>query len=403
VSVSDLHGSSDSVSPVVGHAVGAATEDGTGNEPPGGHLTARHYGAPLVEQMRRDEGVPGLVDGWDHVALLVSGAEAPGWINGFISQKTDAMPVGTATSSLLLDAQGRVEQVFGVATPADDVLLLDVPADHAAALESFLTKMIFWADVTVTCPELTRLRVLGTLPDATEVPAGHAGTGDNSPVPAAPAEFWTTGTLGGLPFTDLWVPRDGVTDVWDRLVAAGAEPTGGLAEDALRLRDRWPLIGVDTDERLIPHEVPAFIGEGIDGATHLADAAEGPTASAVHLNKGCYRGQETVSRVQNLGRPPRMLVELQLDGSLNRVPEVGADITAGGRTVGRIGRTVQDADFGPVALALVKRQVVEAVAKGTAPPLTVDGVSAAVDPDDLRIDDSVKPGRAAVNRLRGRA
>jgi folate-binding Fe-S cluster repair protein YgfZ len=400
-SVSDLHGSAASVSPLVGHVAGASTEDGTGNGPAAGHLTARHYGSPLVEQQRRDEGVPGVVDGWDHVALVVEGAGGREWINGFISQKTDAMSTGTATSSLLLDAHGRVEQVFGIAAPADGVLLLDVAAERADALQDFLTKMMFWADVTVQRPALARLSVVGTLPGTDSPGPGRSGTDAPAAVPSA--AYWTTRTAGALPVTDLWVPRDAVADAWDALVAAGAEPTGGMAADALRVRDRRPLLGVDTDARLIPHEVPAFLGTVGAEATRLADAAEGPTAAAVHLNKGCYRGQETVSRVQNLGQPPRRLVLLQLDGSLNQMPAVGADITAGGRTVGRIGRTVQDADFGPVALALVKRQVIEAVAAGTAPPLEVDGVAAAVDPDDLRVDDSVKPGRAAVDRLRGKA
>ena len=96
-----------------------------------------------------------------------------------------------------------------------------------------------------------------------------------------------------------------------------------------------PRLGVDTDERTIPHEV-GWIG------------------TAVHLDKGCYRGQETVARVHNLGRPPRMLVLTHLDGSVSR-PTTGAPITAGGRTVGRLGTVVDHVDLGPVALALVKR------------------------------------------------
>jgi folate-binding Fe-S cluster repair protein YgfZ len=259
-----------------------------------------------------------VVDGWDHVALVVEGAGGREWINGFISQKTDAMSTGTATSSLLLDAHGRVEQVFGIAAPADGVLLLDVAAERADALQDFLTKMIFWADVTVQRPALARLSVVGTLPGVDSPGPGRSGTDAPAVVPSA--VYWTTRTAGTLPVTDLWVPRDGVAAAWDALVAAGAEPTGGMAADALRLRDRRPLLGVDTDARLIPHEVPAFLGTVGAEATRLADVAEGPTSAAVHLNKGCYRGQETVSRVQNLGQPPRRLVLLQLDGSLNQLP-----------------------------------------------------------------------------------
>ncbi|WP_297003992.1 folate-binding protein YgfZ [uncultured Corynebacterium sp.] len=386
------------ISPIVAHVSAASTQDGSGV----GSVTARHYGAPLVEQTRVDEGAAGLADGWDRVALLVTGEEARSWLNGFISQKVDAAAPGTATDGLLLDARGRVEQEFGICVVDVDgmpAVILDVAAGHADALEDFLRRMVFWAKVEIHRTDLTRLSLMGRDADAGFPGPGRAGT----TTPLAPsAQFWRTRVTSGVPVTDLWVPRAAVVGVWDSLVAAGARATGGAAVDAWRLRDRHPVPGVDTDDRLIPHEVPFWIGTGIRGATRLADDSAGPSDGAVHLNKGCYRGQETVSRVHNLGRPPRLLVLLQLDGSAGRLPETGSAVTAGGRTVGRVGTPVQDADYGPVALALVKRAVVEAVAEGSAPPLSADGVDAAIDPDDLHVDHTVSPGRAAVDRLRGR-
>ena len=147
---------------------------------------------------------------------------------------------------------------------------------------------------------------------------------------------------------------------------------------------------MDTDERTIPHEV-GWIG------------------TAVHLDKGCYRGQETVARVHNLGRPPRMLVLTHLDGSVSR-PITGAPITAGGRAVGRLGTVVDHVDLGPVALALVKR----GLAADT--PLTVNAddagdersreeqkteVALTIDPDTVPVAGGVGAGRVAVDRLRG--
>ncbi|HIW90235.1 MAG TPA: folate-binding protein [Candidatus Corynebacterium avicola] len=399
------------VSPIVDHVAGASTEDGSGTE----FRTARHYGTPLVEQTRVDEGESGVVDGWDRSAVLVSGPEAASWLNGFISQKIDAIPDGSATHGLLLDAQGRVEQLFGIAAVAPETLLLDVADDSADALMDFLRKMIFWAQVEVNPAELVRISVVnpGTDSEVAEISdpdTGLARAGAGSPLPSVDGElvaYWSTRTAGGRPVVDLWVAPSDQISVWDALVASGARPTGGWALDALRVRDRWPELGIDTDERLIPHEVTAFLGADIlaaGEATRLAEDAALPTATAVHLNKGCYRGQETVSRVHNLGRPPRQLVVLQLDGSAQRAPETGAPVTAGGRTVGRVGRTVQDADFGPVALALVKRQVIEKLAAGEdVPPLSVDGIDASVDPDDVRADTSVRPGKAAIDRLKGRA
>ena len=142
------------------------------------------------------------------------------------------------------------------------------------------------------------------------------------------------------------------------LVAAGAAAAGSWAADALRIPTRRPRWGVDTDERTIPNEVPWL-------------------ATAVHLEKGCYRGQETVARVHNLGRPPRRLVMLNLDGSASGLPETGDPVsTADGRVVGRLGTVAQHHEDGPIALALVKR----AVDVGT--PLLAGSVDAAIDPVD---------------------
>ena len=134
---------------------------------------------------------------------------------------------------------------------------------------------------------------------------------------------------------DLVVPRARAADWMDRLTAAGVRRAGVWAYEAHRVAALRPRLGVDTDERTIPHEV-GWIG------------------SAVHLDKGCYRGQETVARVHNLGKPPRMMVLLHLDGSTDR-PSTGDPVLAGGRAVGRLGTVVDHVDLGPVALALLKR------------------------------------------------
>jgi hypothetical protein len=110
------------------------------------------------------------------------------------------------------------------------------------------------------------------------------------------------------------------------------------AYEALRIAAHRPRLGLDTDHRTIPHEV---------------DWIE----PAVHLTKGCYRGQETVARVHNLGHPPRRLVFLHLDGSEDRLPSHGDPVTAGGTQVGFTGSAARHYELGPIALALVKRTV----------------------------------------------
>ena len=109
---------------------------------------------------------------------------------------------------------------------------------------------------------------------------------------------------------------------------------------------------------------------------------------AVHLDKGCYRGQETVARVYNLGRPPRRLVLLHLDGSDSELPATGDAVQLEGRDVGRVGSAVRHHELGPIALALVKRQVPDDAA------LTAGPVAAAIDPAP-EADEPVSAAREA--------
>ena len=140
-------------------------------------------------------------------------------------------------------------------------------------------------------------------------------------------------------------------------LAAHDGPLAGVgAYEALRVERREPRLGLDTDHRTIPHEV-------------------GWLTSAVHLDKGCYRGQETVARVHNLGRPPRRLVLLHLDGSDSELPATGSDVLLDGRSVGRVGTAVRHHELGPIALALVKRSVRDDAA------LLAGPVAASMDPE----------------------
>lgn len=377
------------LSPILQH-VPQASNEADGRTLP----VAWHYGKPLVEQSRISAERPGLVDRWDRVALHISGEEAHTWLNNLISQKLNAIQPGQATWGLNLDIQGRVLQYFGISALDDGSLLLDVPGEQADDLQNYLQKMIFWAQVTVTRLDLAQLTVVGA--DFSSV-----GLSDANQARGVEKENYRTRMLGELPVIDYWVPRAEVVQHWDEL-AKTAQPAGLMAYTALRVLAREPELGTDTDEKTIPHEAPAFIGAGNHSATQKEDLQAGPTDVAVHLNKGCYRGQETVSRVHNLGRSPRVLVLLHLDGSTGTLPAVGSPLEAGGRAVGRIGTSVHDADYGPIALGLIKRAVVDKLAKDTSavPPLTADGVDVAIDPADIRADDAARPGREAINALR---
>jgi folate-binding protein YgfZ len=148
--------------------------------------------------------------------------------------------------------------------------------------------------------------------------------------------------------SDRLVPRASLTSF-------DGELAGVWAYEALRVEARRPRLGMDTDHRTIPNEV-------------------GWLTRAVHLDKGCYRGQETVARVHNLGRPPRRLALLHLDGSDSELPISGTAVALDGREVGRVGTAVRHHELGPIALALVKRQVPDDAA------LLAHGVAARIDP-----------------------
>jgi folate-binding protein YgfZ len=242
--------------------------------------------------------------------------------------------------------------------------------------------MVFWSDVAVEPADLAVLSLLGPhLADPQVLDAlGVGSLPAEGAAMALPEGGFLRRMTGPSVELDLVVPRDQAVPWRQRLVDAGVRPAGVWAYEAHRVAALRPRLGVDTDERTIPHEV-GWIG------------------TAVHLDKGCYRGQETVARVHNLGKPPRMLVLVHLDGSTDR-PNTGDPVLAGGRTVGRLGTVVDHVDEGPIALALLKRGLPADT------PLTTGGdaeVAAIIDADSLPPVDEVGAGRLAVEQLRGRA
>jgi folate-binding protein YgfZ len=344
-----------------------------------------HYGDPLGEQ-RWAEHDAVVVDRSHRAVITLTGADRRGWLHSISTQHVADLPDGACTENLSLDSQGRVEDHWQQ-TELGGVTYLDTEPWRGEPLLSFLKKMVFWSDVQPAATELAVLSLIGPrLADA----ATLAVLG----VDVLPAESSAVGLNGGgfvrrMPTTpgqielDMLVPRSDLQQWLDRLTAAGVHRAGIWAYEAHRVAARRPRLGIDTDERTIPHEVD-WIGP--------------PGQGAVHLDKGCYRGQETVARVHNLGRPPRMLVLVHLDGSGER-PATGDPLLADGRNVGRLGTVVDHSELGPIALALVKRGIPADTALVTGGE---HAAAARIDPDSLPGADAAGPGRIAVERLRGR-
>lgn len=341
-----------------------------------------HYGDPLAEQ-RAAQTDAVLVDRSHRAVLTLTGADRQTWLHSISTQHVSELTDGASTENLSLDGRGRVEDHW-LQTELGGVTYLDTEPWRGEPLLDYLRRMVFWSEVTPAAAELAVLSLLGPR-------LAERAVLDAIGVDALPAQMTAvpvhggflrrmTGATGQLEL-DLLVPRGRSAEWEQRLTQAGVRRAGVWTYEAHRVAAVRPRLGVDTDERTIPHEV-GWIG--------------GPGVGAVHLDKGCYRGQETVARVHNLGKPPRMLVLLHLDGSAER-PSTGDAVKADGRPVGRLGTVVDHVDLGPVALALLKRGLPAETALVTGR----DDVAATIDPDTVPSDDVVGAGRQAVERLRG--
>jgi tRNA-modifying protein YgfZ len=280
---------------------------------------AAHYGDPFAEQ-RALAGALGLVDRSHRGVIRITGQDRLSWLHSLTTQDLANLAPGSTAEALILSPNGHIEHHL-ILTDDGTQLWAHVEPGTVGPLLEFLESMRFMlrvepADVTASCAVLT---LLG--PAAATRPADEAAVA-------------TTHTFG----VDLIVGRDRLAETAARLQAGGAVLAGTWAYEALRIAARRPRFGLDTDHRTIPHEV-------------------GWIETAVHLNKGCYRGQETVARVHNLGHPPRRLVFLHLDGSEDRLPAHGDPVLLGDAGVGFIGSAARHFELGPIALALVKRTV----------------------------------------------
>ena len=269
---------------------------------------AVHYGDPLREQRRLSEGV-GFVDVSHRAVVTVTGPDRLSWLHSLISQHVANLKPGVGTTGLILSPNGHVEHVMAIVDDGSTTWIHAEPGT-GPALAGFLDKMRFMLRVEVA--------------DVTERYAVVW-----QPLTDAHAELVTRVGARGR---EVFVPR---AELREFAQSAGA-PAGVAAHEALRVAAGEPRLGIETDHRTIPHEV-------------------GFLATAVHMDKGCYRGQETVARVYNLGRPPRRMVLLHLDGSRERLPAPGADIVREGRSIGRLGTAVHHFELGPIALAVIKR------------------------------------------------
>ena len=299
-----------------------------------------HYGTLLREQRHLLDGTA-VVDLGHFELLEVRGADARSWMTTVSTQVLTGTPVGTSSSLAVLSPQGRVEHLASAVVLAEDALLLVLDPGARAGLRRYLEMMRFAARVEIT--DRDDLRVLGALSPAADV---LPGLGLPEPV-AVWSEPWPQVAPGGVAYgPDPEDPEGAVLTILEAAVIEALpwrpEHLAGMnAWEAVRIADHRARGAREVDERSIPHELDLL-------------------RTTVHTEKGCYRGQETVAKVLNLGQPPRRLVMLHLDGSQDLPVAPGGEIRLGGadgKVVGTITSASLHADLGPIALAVVRRAV----------------------------------------------
>nr|WP_225752376.1 folate-binding protein [Pseudoclavibacter sp. Marseille-Q3772] len=265
-------------------------------------------------------------------AISVTGEDRLTLIHSLTTQHVAGLEAGECVENLVLSPQGRIEHQFLM---VDDGARTLIASETANELGQWLMRMRFMMRVEVD--ELSG-HIIGTFADP-------------------------NGRDHAVQWGDPWMQADGISYAKARTAAdypltlqlVDEVPQGALASETLeglRIAAWRPRFATEVDERALPHELDLL-------------------RSAVHMNKGCYRGQETVAKVHNLGHPPRRLTYLSLDGN---VPEHGALIRLDpeGKPVGRITSAATHYEEGPIALALLKRNTPVDV------PLSVDDSDAPI-------------------------
>jgi tRNA-modifying protein YgfZ len=321
---------------------------------------AWHYGDPHREQ--RQLGTGAAVTDLSHRGVLrVAGPDRLTWLHSLTTQHLSALAPGVSTETLVLSPHGHVEHALHVVDDGEAVWITVEPGT-AGALGSWLDRMRFLLRVEVQDVSEQWAAVGFVAPAGSPPPAALAGALTGAGLPPAWQDPWPLVAGGSVSYAAVdAAEHPGLDRPWREVLVQRAELAGRFADvplagswaaEALRVAAWRPRLGAETDHRTIPHEVDWL-------------------RSAVHLTKGCYRGQETVARVHNLGRPPRRLTLLHLDGSEHTLPAAGDAVVLGERSVGHVTTPARHHELGPVALALIKRSVpVDA-------QLTVGGLAAA--------------------------
>lgn len=270
--------------------------------------------------------------------ISVSGVDRLTWLHSLLSQNLKNLNPGDSAEALLLDPQGRIEQQIKIIDDGQTTWLM-VNQENTQPLMDWLTKMVFRMKVELQ-DRSGDFVVVGSVKPKPEL----AFVSNSQPL--VWKDQWPGVTPGGYRYSTRAISYSWfehlleVSKVDSSL--SNESLAGTMAADALRVAAGRPRAQSEIDEKSLPHELDLL-------------------STAVHLSKGCYRGQESVAKVHNLGHPPRRLTFLHLDGSEHSLPDIGDEIRESGseKVVGKITSAAQHFEMGPIALAVISRSVPE--------------------------------------------
>ncbi|WP_430591461.1 YgfZ/GcvT domain-containing protein [Humidisolicoccus flavus] len=294
----------------------------------------QHYGNPFSEQRDLTEG--GIVALLNNEVLVLTGPDRLTWLDSITSQALARLQPGESAESLVLSPNGRVEHSFRIVDDGATAYLLLGPGE-SESLEAWLLRMRFMRQVEIENAS-DRLATIAWVPNDSLQELPHATATWVDPWPeTTPGGYRYGAVIGEWSMRQSLVPRSLLEAGDPRTLFGVSTVAGTIALEALRVAAARPSMQ-EVDETTIPHELDWL-------------------ATAVHLSKGCYRGQETVAKVHNLGAPPRRLTFLHLDGSENVLPKPGDAIELETVHVGTVTASAQHYELGPIALGVLKRSV----------------------------------------------
>jgi len=280
----------------------------------------------------------------DRGVVALTGPDRLSYLDSLVSQDVSRLLPGESAEALLLDPQGHIERVMSVIDDGETTWLL-VDEDQAAPVAAFLDRMTFSKDAQARDASSEFYRI-GFFPGGSAETALSGAAENRNGIELVWADPWSEVASGGWQYASTeghpapaWNFREAIVAASVESASLASVPSVEISNwDALRVAAWRPRFATEVDANSLPHEYDWL-------------------RSAVHLNKGCYRGQETVAKVHNLGHPPRRLTLLHLDGSTNILPTEGAELTLDGASVGHVTVAANHFEDGPIALALLKRSV----------------------------------------------